>query len=453
MKKKTYNMLTDPPGRSLLLFALPMILGNLFQQFYNIADSVIVGNFVGERALAAVGASYAITNVFIAIAIGGGIGSSVIISQCLGAGQKGKMKTAVFTTLINFFVVSICLGALGLFLNHRILGWVNTPQEVFSDAALYLAIYFAGLPFLFMYNVEASIFNALGDSRTPLYLLIFSSLLNIFLDMVFVIRFQQGVRGVAIGTLIAQGVSAVISFWLLLRKLKKYETDEHWRLYDTGLMFSMVRIAVPSIIQQSIVQIGILLVQSVVNSFGASILAGYSAGMRIESISIVPMLAMGNAMSTFTAQNVGAGQLERVKKGYRMCYAAVLSAGACLCVLYQLFGNVFVSAFLDAGNGSAAFQTGLDYVKFLSFFYAFIGLKASTDGLLRGAGDVKAFTVANLVNLSIRVIVTNVFAPVYGIQVAWMAVPMGWAANYVISFGWYLTGRWRGKWEKVEKVM
>lgn len=148
----------------------------------------------------------------------------------------------------------------------------------------------------------------------------------------------------------------------------------------------MVRIAVPSIIQQSIVQIGILLVQSVVNSFGASVLAGYSAGMRIESISIVPMLAMGNAMSTFTAQNVGAGQLERVKKGYRMCYAAVLSAGAFLCVLYQLFGNVFVSAFLDAGNGSVAFQTGLDYVKFLSFFYALIGLKASTDGLLRGLG-------------------------------------------------------------------
>lgn len=276
-------MLTDPPGRSLLLFALPMIFGNLFQQFYNIADSVIVGNFVGERALAAVGASYAITNVFIAIAIGGGIGSSVIISQCLGAGQKSKMRTAVFTTLINFLVVSICLGALGLFLNHRILGWVNTPQEVFSDAALYLAIYFAGLPFLFMYNVEASIFNALGDSRTPLYLLIFSSLLNIFLDMVFVIQFQQGVRGVAVGTLIAQGVSAVISFGLLLRKLKKYETDEPCRLYDGGLMVSMVRIAVPSIIQQSIVQIGILLVQSVVNRFGASVLAGYSAGMRIES--------------------------------------------------------------------------------------------------------------------------------------------------------------------------
>ena len=326
---------------------------------------------------------------------------------------------------------------------------MNTPGEVFSDAALYLAVYFAGLPFLFMYNVEASIFNALGDSRTPLYLLIFSSLLNIFLDMLFVIRFQQGVRGVAVGTLIAQGVSAVISFGLLLRKLKGYETDEHWRVYDAGLMFSMVRIAVPSIIQQSIVQIGILLVQSVVNSFGASVLAGYSAGMRIESISIVPMLAMGNAMSTFTAQNVGAGQLERVNKGYRMCYAAVLSAGAFLCILYQLFGNVFVSAFLDAGNGSAAFQTGLDYVKFLSFFYAFIGLKASTDGLLRGAGDVKAFTVANLVNLSIRVVVTNVFAPVYGIQVAWMAVPMGWAANYVISFGWYLTGKWRRRWETV----
>lgn len=436
-------MLTDSSGRSLLLFALPMIFGNLFQQFYNIADSVIVGRYVGEHALAAVGASYAITNVFIAIAIGGGIGSAVIISQCLGARQTARMKTAVFTTLINFLAVSILLGIFGLIMNHKILGWVNTPSEVFHDAAVYLAIYFAGLPFLFMYNVEASIFNSLGDSRTPLYLLIFSSLLNILLDMVFVIVLHQGVRGVAIGTLIAQGVSAVISFILLLRKLKDYPAEKHWAVYDFNLMFSMVRIAIPSILQQSIVQIGILLVQSVVNSFGASVLAGYSAGMRIESISIVPMLAMGNAMSTFTAQNVGAGQLDRVKKGYRMCYAAILSAGLFLCLLYQFFGRVFISAFLDADSGGIAFSTGLDYMKFLSFFYAFIGLKACTDGLLRGAGDVKAFTIANLVNLSIRVIVTNVFAPIYGIQVAWMAVPMGWAANYLISFSWYLTGRWK----------
>ena len=425
--RKKYDMLTDNPGKSLLFFVLPMILGNLFQQFYNITDSVVVGKFVGEQALAAVGASYAITNVFIAIAIGGGIGSSVVISQFLGAGKLAKMKTAVYTTMFNFLGIAAFLAAVGLLFNNRI---------------LYLAIYFLGLPFLFMYNVQASIFNALGDSKKPLYLLIFSSLLNIVLDMILVIIFKQGVRGVALATLIAQGISAVISFLLLMRKLKGYPAEEAVRLYSGEMAVSMVKIAVPSTLQQSIVHIGILLVQSVINSFGSTAIAGYSAGMRIESLSIVPMLAMGNAMSTFTAQNMGAGKIDRVKEGYRMCYVIVLTAGAVLCVMYQLAGGAFVSLFLDSGS-SEAYSVGLSYVKFLSFFYSFIGLKASTDGLLRGAGDVTAFTVANLVNLAIRVSVTNLFAPIYGIQVAWMAVPLGWAANYVISFGWYLTGKWK----------
>ncbi len=439
---KKYNMLTDHPGKALLLFALPMIFGNLFQQFYNITDSVIVGRYVGEQALAAVGASYSITNVFIAIPFGGGIGSSVVISQFLGAGNLPKMKTAVFTTLINFLAVALFLGIFGALFNDRILQWVNTPEDIFSDAAMYLAIYFFGLPFLFMYNVEASIFNSLGDSKTPLYLLIFSSLLNICLDMVFVIYFDKGVFGVAVATLIAQGAAAMLSFCLLMKKLQGYGSGERYAFYDKEIAASMVKIAIPSTLQQSIVHMGILLVQSVVNSFGSAALAGYSAGTRIESLSIVPMLAMGNAMSTFTAQNIGAGKMDRVKEGYKMCYITILSTGLALCVMYQFFGGAFVHLFLEDGSGEA-YSVGLAYVKFLAFFYSFIGLKATTDGLLRGAGDVAAFTFANLVNLSIRVIVTNVFAPVYGISVAWMAVPMGWAANYLISFSWYLTGKWK----------
>ena len=180
-------MLTDPPGRTMFFFALPMIMGNLFQQFYNIMDSVVVGKFVGENALASVGASYSITNVFIAIAIGGGIGSAVIVSQFFGAKQIGNMKTAVSTTLLNFLAVGILLGIFGLLNNEAILTWMNTPADVFEDASAYLSIYFIGLPFLFMYNVQAAIFNSLGDSITPLGLLIFSSLLNIVLDLIFVI--------------------------------------------------------------------------------------------------------------------------------------------------------------------------------------------------------------------------------------------------------------------------
>lgn len=443
VKKKSYNMLTDSPGKALLFFAFPIILGNLFQQFYNIVDSIVVGRFVGEEALAAVGASYAITNVFIAVAIGGGMGSSVIISQFLGAKEPGKMKTAISTTLLNFLGISILLAVFGLTANDWILRTLKVPDNVFADAALYLRIYFMGLPFLFMYNVQASVFNSLGDSKTPLRLLIFSSLLNIFLDLLFVIKFQRGVEGVAVATLIAQGASAGISFFLLLKKLRKYaHKSTEFRFYDGKILISTMRVALPSILQQSIVHMGILLVQSVVNTFGSAVMAGYSAGTRIESISIVPMIAMGNAMSTFTAQNMGAGNIKRVKQGYKACYGALACFAVILCLLIQIFGYEFVSAFLDQDSSKAAFDTGMAYSGFISFFFILIGLKSTTDGLLRGAGDVVAFTVANLANLAIRVFVANYFAPRYGVAFVWYAVPIGWGVNYALSFMWYLTGRW-----------
>ena len=440
--KKQYSMLTDSPGKTMFFFALPMIMGNLFQQFYNIMDSVIVGRFVGEEALASVGASYSVTNVFIAIAIGGGIGSAVLVSQFLGARQMERMKTAVSTTLINFLALGIVLGTVGYFMNRQILGWMNTPSNVMEDAAVYLKIYFVGLPFLFMYNVQASVFNSLGDSRTPLWLLIFSSFLNIVLDLIFVINFSWGVAGVAVATLIAQGVSAVISFLFLMHKIRSYHSEEEFRFYDAGMVPGMLKVAVPSTLQQSIVHIGMLLVQSVINGFGSSVMAGYAAATRIESISIVPMLAIGNAMSTYTAQNMGAGQPERVKTGYRYGCLMVGASAVILCALLRLFGNTFIMAFLDPQSGREAYETGVSYVNFISFFFVFIGLKATTDGLLRGAGDVLVFTIANLVNLSIRVVVAFQLAPVWGPQAVWFAIPMGWAANYVISFIRYLTGQW-----------
>lgn len=441
-QKKAINMVTDSPGRALLLFALPMILGNLFQQFYNIIDSVVVGRFVGEEALASVGASYSITNVFIAIAVGGGIGSSVVVSQFLGAKQTGNMKTAISTTLINFLSIGVMLGGLGLLFNHRILSFMNTPENVFHDASVYLGIYFIGLPFLFMYNVQASVFQALGDSKTPLYLLVFSSLLNVVLDLLFVTQFFMGVAGVAIATLMAQGLSAVLSFFILIKRLKGYETTEPFRLYDWNMMLHMMRVAIPSTLQQSIVHIGMLLVQSVVNGFGSAVMAGFAAGTRIESICIVPMLALGNAMSTYTAQNIGAGKTDRVKAGYRYCYLMAGVFAVIICVIMETWGDLFIRSFLNEGSAETAFQTGMDYVRFISFFYICIGCKATTDGLLRGAGDVVVFTVANLVNLAIRVSVAAVFAPIIGVQAVWFAVPMGWTANYIISFFRYLTGKW-----------
>lgn len=448
------------PAKSLLWFAFPLIVGNLFQQFYNMADSMIVGNFVSEDALAAVGASYALTTVFIMIAIGGGNGAAVLTSQYLGAGRYRKLRTSVSTALITFLGVSMVLGLAGQLLNHRILTALRTPENVLAQAELYLGIYFMGLPFLFMYNVLASVFNALGDSRTPLYLLIFSSLLNIIFDILSVTWLGMEVDGVAIATVMAQGISACISFGLLLKKLRGYplkdageepeseeEKEEPVRapLFDGQMLIAGTRIAVPTILQQSIVSIGMLLVQSVVNDFGSAALAGYSAGSRIESICVVPMIGTGNAVATFTAQNMGAGDTGRVRLGYRASYGIIAVFAVVTAVILTGFNRPIIAGFLGGAPSPEALATGTGYLSFIAFFVILLGAKACSDGVLRGSGDVLVFTLGNLVNLAIRVTAAFTLAPVVGVAAVWYAVPIGWLVNYLISFSRYLTGRWMRK--------
>lgn len=443
MKSKSIDLTIGSPGKGLLLFALPLILGNLFQQFYNMVDTIIVGKYVGQDALAAVGASYALTTVFVMIAIGGGTGASVIISQFLGAKENSKMKTAISTAMITFLVTSIVLGIFGIAANRQILSALHTPDNIMPEATLYLKIYFIGLPFLFMYNILASVFNALGDSKTSLYFLIFSSLLNIVLDLYAVRVLNMGVAGVAIATVIAQGIAAILSFLVLMKKLKTYEGKGNY--FDKEILKKMIIVAIPSIIQQSIVSVGMLLVQSVVNGFGSAVLAGYTAGMRLESICIVSMISMGNAVSTFTAQNVGANQTERVRKGYRISYAIIAVFAVIICAVLLLFKHPLVNLFMEEGATGEAFETGVSYLSFIAYFFVFIGLKAATDGVLRGAGDVFVFTIANLVNLAFRVSFAFLMAPVIGVQAVWFAVPIGWVINYIISGLRYLTGQWSRK--------
>lgn len=438
-------LIQEKPLKALLIFAFPMIIGNLFQQFYTMVDSVVVGRFVSEHALAAVGASYSLTNVFISIAIGGGVGASVLTSRYFGSREYRKMKTSVTTAMLSFLMVSLILGGIGLFFGQEIMKLLNTPENILEQATEYLNIYFLGLPFLFMYNILSAMFNALGRSKIPLYLLIFSSVFNIVLDVVFVREFHMGVAGVAWATLIAQGISAVVAFLLFVREMKQYQGEKGDTRFDKEEFSRMSRIALPSILQQSTVSIGMMLVQSVVNSFGAEMLAGFSAAMRIESICIVPMAAMGNVMSSFTAQNLGAGKQERVVKGYHTGYGIVFGFGIILCVILEFFYQPLIGMFLGEEGTALAISTGTDYLRFIGWFFTFIGLKMITDGLLRGAGDMKMFTVANLVNLSIRVIMAVTLAPVFGIAMVWYAVPVGWAANYVISFLEYRIGKWRKK--------
>ena len=352
------------PVSALLIFALPMMLGNFFQQAYTMADSVIVGRFVGEEALAAVGASYSLTNVFISIAIGGGVGASVITSQTFGSRDYSRMKRSVSTALLSFLAISLVLGAGGLLFSRQIMVLLRTPENILQDASTYLNIYFLGLPFLFMYNVLSSMFNALGRSRIPLYLLIFSSVLNVALDIYMVTALDMGVAGVAWATMIAQGISAVLSFVIFLRGLKSYPGKLD-RLFDGRELKNMARVALPSILQQSTVSIGMMLVQSVVNSFGSQMLAGYSAAMRIESVCIVPMSAMGNAISSYTAQNIGGGKPERVRAGYRASYGIVFAIAAVICLAVQLLARPLVSLFMEEGGSTLAFETGMACTRFL----------------------------------------------------------------------------------------
>lgn len=442
--KNHLDLIHGKPGRSMFFFALPMIIGNLFQQFYNMADSVIVGNYVGEDALAAVGASYSFTTVFIMIAIGGGIGASVLVSQYYGAGKYKEMKTAVYTFLIAFGVCSILLALLGFLLNPTILHALKTPDNIFADAVLYLQIYFTGLPFMFMYNVLSANFNALGKSNIPLFLLIFSSVLNVGLDLWMVLGFGLGVAGVAIATVIAQGLSSILSFGILMRLLKNYASEDAEK-FNFEMFVSGIRIAVPSIIQQSIVSIGMLLTQSAVNRFGSSAVAGYSAGIRLESVCIVPMIAAGNAMSTFTAQNLGAGQADRIEEGYRAAFRIILGFMVVLIFLSQFFYSPIVSLFVKQADSPEAFSTGTAYFRFVGWFFEFLGFKAVMDGILRGSGDVKVYMAANLINLGIRVLVAQLLSPVFGIQFVWYAVPLGWIVNFLISYFWFRTGNWKRK--------
>ena len=437
-------LITSKPLPALLSFSLPMMLGNLFQQFYTMADSIIVGRFIGENALAAVGASFALTAVFIAIAIGGGMGASVITSGAFGARNYRAMKLSISTSLIIFLIVSIILAAFGLLLSDEILIALNTPSIVLEDAVTYLNIYFLGLPFLFMYNVLSSVFNSMGKSRIPLYLLIFSSILNVVLDIVMVASFGMGVAGAAWATLIAQGISAVISFMILLRSLRDFDETPD-RLFSPALMRPIAGLALPSILQQSTVSIGMMLVQSVVNSFGAEALAGFSAAMRLENIAVVPMAAIGNAMSSYTAQNIGAGKLGRVVKGYHTAYGIVAVIALIIMLPLELFSDELIYLFLGDEGTAAAMDTGISYITFMGWFFIFIGMKMITDGLLRGSGDMKVFTIANIVNLSIRVLVAFIFAPLYGIEMVWIAVPIGWAANWIISYWGYHTGKWKSR--------
>lgn len=432
MMSKDGYLITDTPLKALTVFALPMILGSFFQQVYNMADSIIVGQYVGSSALAAVGACAALTNVFICVALGAGVGAGVLVSRYYGSGNYSRMKTIVSTSLISFLILSVFLGIFGFCFSHLMLGVLQTPVDILDEAVLYLRVYFVGFPFLFMYNILSTMFTSIGESKIPLALLIFSSVLNILMDIWMVAGLGLGVFGAAVATLIAQGISAILSLVIFFCRMRRYKSS--FRLFDGQELRSMLKIAVPSVLQQSTVSVGMMIVQAVVNPFGTQALAGYAATMRVENVFSLIFVSIGNAVSPYVSQNLGAGKIGRIRKGYH----AALVLDICFAVLafavIETLHTPISSLFLGKDGTALAYQVSGDYMRWLGYFFIFMGIKMATDGVLRGLGIMRPFLAANMVNLAIRLAVALICAPRFGIEFVWLAVPAGWLANFLISY-------------------
>ena len=437
------DMTAGSPARLILSFSLPLLVGNIFQQLYNIADSFVAGKFIGENALAAVGNSYEITLIFIAFAFGCNIGCSVIVSQLFGAKKLGEMKTAVYTTFISSAVVCAALMLVGTLGCDGLLRLINTPENVFADSKLYLDIYILGLPFVFFYNVATGIFSALGDSKTPFIFLAASSTSNIFMDILFVTAFKMGVAGVAWATFLCQGVSCVLAVLFVLRRLRGVETDEKSALFSFPLFCRIAAIAVPSILQQSFISVGNIVIQGVINSFGSGVMAGYSASVKLNNLVITSLTTLGNGISNFTAQNIGAGKMERVRSGFKAGLKLVWMLCLPIVALYLLGGRMLVNIFMNEPS-EAAMASGVQFLRIVSPFYFVVSCKLVSDGVLRGAGLMKEFMVATFTDLILRVGLAIALSKALGAVGVWCAWPIGWSIAMVMSVVFYR----RGPWEK-----
>ena len=435
--------LTEGNIRSLIWkFTLPLLGSMLFQQLYNIADSLVAGKFLGPDALAAVGNSYEITLIFIAFAFGSNMGSSVVVSQYFGAGRKKEMKSAITTTFIAAAVLSILLTAIGLLLTDPLLEAINTPPDLMAMSAEYLDIYIYGLIFLFLYNISTGIFTAMGDSRTPFIFLAFSSTANIGMDILFVTAFGMGVDGVAWATFICQGISCILAFAALIKRLGSVgENDEKAPLFSFRILRQITLIAVPSILQQSFVSVGNILIQSVVNSFGASVMAGYAAAIKLNNMVITSISTIGNGISSFGAQNFGAGRIDRVKEGRKegLLMGGIFSIASS--ILFITLGRFILLLFMNS-EATAAHQEGMRFLRIVAPFYIVVTFKIITDSILRGAGDMVPFMVSTFSDLILRAGLAFIFSSFLGAAGIWLSWPIGWAAGTIISIAFYRSGHW-----------
>ncbi|MDE6738061.1 MAG: MATE family efflux transporter [Lachnospiraceae bacterium] len=438
------DLTVGKPETVLWQFCLPLFGSIIFQQLYNIADSLVAGKFIGENALAAVGNSYEITLIFIAFAFGCNIGCSVIVSRLFGSKKYGEMKTSVYTTMISSAVLCAFLMIFGLVCCDALLALIHTPPEILFDSKLYLNIYIWGLPFLFFYNIATGIFSALGDSKTPFIFLAISSTANILVDILFVAAFDMGVTGVAWATFLCQGVSCVLAVIVVLKRLSAIPTEGRVVLYSFEMFKKIAVIAVPSILQQSFISVGNIIIQSVINDCGVEVTAGYAAAIKLNNLVITSFTTLANGLSNYTAQNIGAGILPRIRDGFKAGVKMVWLLCVPLVALYLTATKALVTFFINDPS-ELALASGMRFLYIVAPFYFIISVKLIADGILRGAGLMKNFMIATFTDLILRVVLAEILSGQIGYIGIWCAWPIGWTLATGLSITFYRRGPWREK--------
>ncbi len=436
------DLTTADPNKGLLLYTLPLLGSVLFTQLYNIADSLVAGNFIGESALAAVGNASEITLIYTAFAFGCNMGCSVVISQLFGSRDHRSLRTAVTTSYISFGIACAILTLLGLFFSPFALELIRTPAEIFPASKTYILIYTLGMPFVFFYNIATGIFSALGDSRTPFIFLACSSAANVLVDILFVAVFSMGVAGTAWATVLCQGVSCILALITLTKRLRTLNDDGSHGIFSFAILKKILRVAIPSILQQAFISVGNIAVQGVINGFGESVMAGSTAALKLNAIATSTLTANGNALSTYTAQNIGAKKPERIKSGVTASLMIGFAACVPLIICFCGFGGFFVSLFMENGS-EAALETGKLFLRIVSPFYLAITVKITTDSVLRGAGAISCFMISTFADLFLRAALAFILSRFFDSIGIWCSWPVGWTIGMLISLGFFFSGKWK----------
>lgn len=445
MKTETKSMTSGSPIKLILMFAAPMLFGNIFQQMYNLVDSTVVGRFVGADALAAVGASSQIVSFTMCLCFGLTNGAGIIISQCFGAEQYKQLRETIGSVICVISVIGAVIMALGIILAPTFLRFVNAPEEIMHDAVKYMRIVMLGTPFTMAYNGCSAILRNMGDSKTPLLMLILSTIINISLDILFVVVFNASVGGVALATMIAQAVSAISCIVYMYIKKNALHLNGLKLTAQTQSVRLIFKTGIPTALQSCMISLGVLSVQRLINSFGTQAMAAYTASTKIDSVAIMVVVTMGMALAVYSGQNIGAGHTDRIKSGLYKTLALVLVYCGLMALVMTIFGRRLLSIFLDPSEAGEALDIGTQYLHIIGIAYFMAGIMRCYLNVVHGTGDVNISMLTGLVELVTRVIASYILVKPLGLTGLWIAIPISWGIGSLIPLIRYYSGRWKTK--------